>query len=316
MVNAIDERTEEMLNGIVQLRFADEAGAVHDLSAAQLAEVLQGLVEFTGQMARAGLFGDGIPPEVRVRPAQEGSFVLTAVLQWATENAVGIGAITTVVTAPAAALTIAIKTAVRRLRAESADVVPLENGNVKVMWTDGTANELTPEVWKVLSKEHRPRKRALRKLLAPLSDEATRLEIRDGRPDQDIEEVLETEPTVVGDRNDYRAAAVESDDEEESRRTFEVEAMLSSIDFRPGEKWRVRTAHGSRQATIEDDDFLRDLDAGMALHKNDLFSVEVLEVATTRNGRTMREWALTKVTRKRRGGDDGNDPFKLSGGPR
>lgn len=88
----------------------------------------------------------------------------------------------------------------------------------------------------------------------------------------------------------------------EEIREHNLEAQLSSIDFRPGEKWRVRTALGSRQATIEDDDFLRQLDHGLALHKNDLFDVTVREVATTRNGRTTREWVLIRVKRKRRGG--------------
>lgn len=53
------ERTEYVENGVVQLRFADMDDSVMDLNAAEAAEVLQGMVEFTGQLARAGALGDG-----------------------------------------------------------------------------------------------------------------------------------------------------------------------------------------------------------------------------------------------------------------
>lgn len=66
------------------------------------------------------------------------------------------------------------------------------------------------------------------------------------------DELLQTEPAVVGNRSDYRAAAFEEEEGEESIRTFEIEASLRSIDFRFGEKWRVSTAEGTLQATIDD----------------------------------------------------------------
>lgn len=306
VVDFVVDRTTEILDGVVQLRFADERGDVHDLNAAELADVLQGLVEFTGQMARAGLFGDGVPPEVRVRPPQQGSVIVEAIVQWTGENPEAAAGM--LFPTAGAGVVYSLKVALRKLRgSEVADFEHLENGNVKLNWSDGTVSEVQATVWKVLNEQKRSTKRALRKILAPLSDDVDRLEIRDGRPEDETRDVLTAEPELVMDRTDYRTAAHESDDEEEEISTFDVEAQLTSIDFRTGEKWRVRTARGARQATIEDDDFLRQLDEGMALHKNDLFDVTVHEVATTRNGRTTREWSLTKVTRKRQGGHDGGD---------
>lgn len=295
-------RSDEVADGLVQLRFADEAGQVQHLNAAELAEVLQGMVAFTSQMARSGLFGDGPPPEVRVRPTQEGSFIVEALVLWAGENPEG--AVSIAFTA-GGALMKALDFAFRNLRGVSmSDFQYLDNGNVKVNWADNTVQEVPQGVFNELKKAKRSTKKALRQLLAPLGDDVDTLEVRDGRPSDETEDVLRSEAAVVVDRTDYRIAAAESDEVEEEIRTFDTEAELRSIDFRAGEKWRVKTPHGVRQATIEDEDFLRRLDEGMALHKNDLFDVTIREVATTRNGRTTREWSLERVTRKRRGGDD------------
>lgn len=302
MVDATTARADEVDDGLVQLRFADEDGQIHDLNAAELADVLQGLVEFTGQMSRAGLFGDGFPPEVRVRPAQEGSFVLEAILQWSSENP---EAAWSVAMSTGGGLTKALDVAIRKLRGvQVTDFEYLDNGNVKVNWKDETVDELPVGVWNELKGQKKRTKRALRKIMAPLGDEADRLEIRSATPDAETRALLDTAPTVVSTRTDYRAAAAELDDTEEKTETFDTEAQLQSIDFRQGEKWRVSTPRGRRQATIEDEDFLRRLDEGMALHKNDVFQVTVREVATTRDGRTTREWALTRVVRTKRGGDD------------
>jgi hypothetical protein len=300
----LEQQTEDLAESLVQLRFSDDAGQLHDLNAAELAEVLQGLVEFTGQMARAGLFGQGMPPEVRIRPTQPGSFVLEAILHWSDQNP---EAAVAVAMPMAGGLVVALRTAIKRQRAQPKDFEYLENGNVKILWNDDTADEVPAGVWRDLSKEKRASKKALRKLMAPLSDDVERLEVRPGRPADDTSDLLATPAAVVGDRNDYRLAAVEAEEELTETRTFDVEAQLTSIDFRPDEKWRVQTKETSRLATIADKDFLARLDRGLALHKNDLFDVRVEEVATTRNGRTTREWSLTKINRKRRGGDDGHD---------
>lgn len=304
MAHGSVEGSDQVKDGLVQLRFADEQNEIQDLNAAELAEVLQGLVEFTGQMARAGLFGDGIPPEVRVRPPQEGSFILEALVQWAHDNPEGGAAL---YGTASMGLVQALNLAMRKLRgARMADFNYLDNGNVKVNWSDGAVEEVPPGVFKQLNTLKRPTKQALRKLLAPLGDDADSLEVRDGTPFDATEEILSTPPDLVVDRTDYRIAAADTVEEEERVATFDVEAQLRSIDFRPGEKWRVRTPRGTRRATMEDEDFLRSLDEGMALHKNDLFDVTIRELETTRNGRTTRDWALIRVVRKRRGDDDGD----------
>lgn len=131
------ERTEYVENGVVQLRFADMDDSVMDLNAAEAAEVLQGMVEFTGQLARAGALGDGPPPEVRVRPPREGSSIRDFVIQWSAENPeVTTGAIQSAGAAVAGGLAYRFKM-LRGARVKSFD--PLPNGNMKVEWQDGEA---------------------------------------------------------------------------------------------------------------------------------------------------------------------------------
>ena len=291
----------EMSDGVVQLRFTDLAENVTDINAAELAEAIQGLVEYTSEMARSGLFGDEAPPELRVRPPKQGSFIVEAVLQLyndAPDAVVGTGV------AAVAGLAQSIRVGIRRLREEPADVEYLDTGEVKVSWPSGTFDEVPVEVWHKLRQNKRRTRHALRKLLAPLGDDIETLEIRDGSAQASTSEILASTPEVVAERSDYRAAQYEEDEIEELESEFEAEAKLRSIDFRDGAKWTVQTVDGTRKATVEDEEFLRRLDEGMAIHKNDIFDVRIREVAMVKNGRTVREWALIRVSRKRRGDDD------------
>jgi len=294
---------EGIADGVVQLRFSNEDNTVNDINAAEFAEVLQGLVEFTSQLAKAGSFGDGMAPVVRVRPPVEGSFIVDAIV-----TSYGIDPVATVGTIMGVTGGIgqSINVAVKRLRGDVVtDIDYLNNGNVKLNWRDGTVSEVPEPAWKQLNAMKSSTRKALRKIMAPLSDDVAHLEVRDGALDESSDEVLQSEPEVVMSRSDYYTAAAEVDDESIETEVLEAEAQLRSIDFRPGEKWRVQTPLGNRLATIEDEDFLLRLDRGMALHKNDIFTVLINETRTTKNGRTTKEWSITQVTFKRRGDDDG-----------
>lgn len=296
---------EEFQDGVVQLRFRDFDDNVRDINAAEFAEVLQGLVEFTSDMAKDGLFDAPIAPEVRVRAPERGSFVVEAVLQWAVENPeVALSMATTA----GGGIVQALNVGIRRLRGEGPqDFEYLENGNVKVKWQNGTVDEVPAPAWKRLSSMKRRTRESMRKLLAPLGDDADVLEIRTATVDETTEAVLREEPEIVANRADYQSASRVIDDTHTEAETFRVEAKLQSVDFRRGEKWRVQTINGTRLASIEDDDFLLELDRGAPIHKNDIFEVDILETRTTKNDRTTKDWSLVKVTWKRRGEDEDDD---------
>ncbi|MFS0718832.1 hypothetical protein ABC337_05095 [Arthrobacter sp. 1P04PC] len=299
-----NEQVGELTDGLVQLRFSDEAGTIHDLNAAEMAEALQGLVELNAQMAKAGLYGEGAHPEIRVRPPEKGSFIIEAVVQWAAANPEGAVSISG---SAGAALTWAIGTGVKLVRGDVVDDFDyLDNGNVKVKFKNGSPEEVPRKVWEELNTKKRRTRKTLSKIMAPLGDDADLLEVRDGDATETTSQIMGAAPDLVVGRDDYRAAVREIDDVEERESDFEAEAQLRAIDFRRGEKWTVKTLHGTRKAKIEDEEFLLQLDRGLALHKNDIFDVTIHEVITTKNGRNSTQWSLTKVSRKRRGADDDN----------
>lgn len=290
---------------LLQLRFRDDDGSLTSLNAVEMAEVLQGLSELAGDMGKVGLFGDGVPPELRIRPPKEGSFIIEGMLQWAMENPEAAHGMTF---GTGAALAGAFQSGVKILRGELEDFQPQENGMVKVLWRNAPPQEIPLAAWNRLRSMKRPTRRALRKIMAPMSEDASSLEVRTGRATETTDEVLTADLFTVATRDDYRTAAYESEDPEEKFAEFDAEAQFTNVNFE-GDKWRVVTLHGTRQATIEDQEFLRAVDKGLPLHKNDIFDVTIHETRVqSPGGKTMIEWALTRVERKRRGSDNDDGP--------
>jgi hypothetical protein len=278
----------------LQLTYHNADDTLVDLSAAELAEVLSGLVELTTDFAKAGLFGDGPPPEVRVLPTRQGSFVVQAILKWMTENPEGTFSIGG---GSGAALVQAIRAATKSMRADVEDFEYLDNGNVKVKWQDSTVDDVPEPVWQELSKRKKRRKSALRKLMAPLGDDADSLHV--SSPD---DEAPESVASFVANREDYGIAAHEEVEESEESDIFTTEAEVRAIDFADGGPWRVKTPqHGERSATVEDEQFLRRINEGLALRKTDIFNLRIREDSVTRNDRTTRTWVVLKVVGHRRG---------------
>ncbi|WP_313366627.1 hypothetical protein [Microbacterium sp.] len=320
---AITRNREDIEDGVVQLRFADDDDNIKDISASDLAEVLEGLVELSRELASSGEFGDGAAPRIRVRPPKEGSFILEAIV-WMQENPIGAAGMTAVGAAATAAgvnagkaigtaagkaVADAIGAGIRSLRGHTpVEFDYLDSGDVKVKWSDGTASEHRAETWKKLQEMKRPTRRALRKIMAPLNTDADKLEVRDASVDATTDEILNTPAEAVAIRTDYLTATQEAEQTTEEERIFETEAVLGTIDFDNTAKWRVKTTReGTRTATIEDVEFLRGLDRGDAIHKNDIFWLKVRETTVKEPGKNVRtEWAVIEVTRTRRG-DTGGD---------
>lgn len=296
-----DTDYRDIADGVVQLRFADEEGALHALNAAEVAEVLQGVVEFTDGLAKQGAFGDGMPPTVLVRPAQQGSFVLEAVLAWSAAHPEVVG----MYMGAGGVVVKSIDAGLKKLR--GVRVIDMErtgDGLVKLNWSDGDVSEVPESAWQQLNTMPRKTRKALAKIMTPLGDAADRLELREATVDENTNAVLSAPAGSVATRADYREAVHEVEDSDQSTETFTVEGSFVSIDFENSEKWRVTTTRGTRQATIEDEDFLRRIDQGEAVHKNDLFEVTIREQRSVTNERTKTEWFVVQARLTRRGDDD------------
>ena len=296
----------DLANSVVEsltLRFegkAEDGGALHELRASHVAEVLQGLVGLSSDFAKAGVFGDGpVGSELLVRPPKEGSFLIE-VLRVVQENPDMVAAAVTASGIPT--LSQVIWWATKSVRADVADFTPLENGNVKVSWQDGTAQEVPRPAWDELQKRDKRRKKQLRQIMAPLSDaQVSSVEI-EGSP-TDEPETSEAPEVFTLTRPDYDAVRPD-DDISESQNIFESEAQMSAIDFDNPTKWRVRTKDSTRAATVEDTTFLNRVANGLAIRKSDIFKLKVREDIIEKNGKARRTWTVLKVESYRKAGND------------
>ncbi len=294
------------------LRFVgqNENGAdLHELRAAHVADVLQGLVGLTSDFDKAGAFHAEGPAnsEVLVQPAKEGSFLIevirTVMENWdAVDTArasVGIPTIGTI-----------LWWATKSMRAEVKCFDYLENGNVKITWQDDTAQEVSAPVWQELNKRQRRRKKQLRQIMAPLSDpRVTELDV--ATPDDGGQPATQDEAPqqFVLKRADYDAARPE-DEIIESFKEFETEARMSAIDFDDPSRWRVKTKSRTRNVAVEDAAFLRRVAQGLAIRQQDIFVLRIREDATKKNGRVQTKWTVVNVVSHGRvAGDDDSQEY-------
>jgi hypothetical protein len=308
------------------LRFIGEeqdGQQLHELRAAHVAEVLQGVVGLTRDFDKAGVFHEEGPAgaEVLVRPAKEGSFLIE-VVRVATENWDTVKATADTVAAAAAAtgvptLSTIIWWATKSVRADVKDFTYLENGHVKVTWQDDTAEEVPAAAWKELQTRKRRRKKQLRQIMAPLADpRVTELNVAaPTEPETDTDQSAEQDSSpqkFVLKRVDYDAVRPE-DEIKETSDVFEVQARMSAIDFDDPTKWRVKPDGRARTVTVKDEKFLRQVAQGLAITPQDTFSLHVREDATVKNGRTRTKWIVEKVERLRRA--DSGDESQEHGSP-
>lgn len=296
------------VDGVVDsltLRFIgeDENGEpIHELRAAHVAEVLQGVVALASDFDKAGVFGaDGTGgSEVLVRAAKEGSFLIEIIRvigeEWGPLAAVtGVPSLSTV-----------IWWATKSARAGVRGFDYLDNGNVKITWQDDTAEEVPVAAWHELQKRSPRRKKQLRQIMAPLSDaQVSSLEVAGvpGRADADTPD--DEVPAVhVLTRPDYDAVKPDSEVEVDQD-FFEVEGQMSAIDFDDPTKWKVKIAGSkARTAKVEDQEFLLRIAEGLAIRKSDIFRVRVREDVTRKNGRTRTVWTVLHVESYRRAAGD------------
>ncbi len=285
-------------------------GPLHELRAAHVAEVLQGIVGLTSDFDKAGVFHDEglIGSEILVRPAKEGSFLIevvrTVVENWDAVKATGDTIAATATAAGVPTLSTMLWWATKSLRADVKDFAHLDNGKVKVVWQDDTAEEIPLAAWKELQKHKKRRKKHLRQIMAPLADtRVTELDVAaPAEPEQPVEK--KSAPTeFVLTRVDYDAARPE-DEVQEKTDVFDIEAHMSTIDFDDSTRWRVKSQGRTRTVTVEDKKFLRQVAQGLAIHPKDVFSVTIREDKVVKNGRTQTKWFAESVSRLRRAAND------------
>lgn len=298
--------TDKIVDSLT-LRFDGEekdGSALHELRAAHVAEVLQGLVGLTSDFDKAGVFDDDGPAgsELLVRPAREGSFLIEVIRvanELLTANGPLIGATSAVTGVPT--IGVIVKWATKSARAEVKSIErDKDNDLVKVTWQDDTMDEVPTAAWEELNKRSPRRKKHLRQIMAPLSD--PRVSSLDVALTPAIEGSGAPEVFVL-QRSDYDAVRP-VDDIDDKDETFEVEAQMSAIDFDNSKKWKVKTKDKTRGAIMDDKAFLAKVGSGLAIRKDDIFTLKVRADIKTKNGSTRTTWTVLKVITHRRAAGD------------
>lgn len=268
-----------------------DGSPLHELHASHVAEVLQGLVGLTDDFDKDGVF-DGEGPansEVLVRPAKEGSFEIE-VIRTVLESPTTIAGVGSVLGIPS--LGVLIKWATKSARADvkHIDRRP-ELDLVYVTWQDDTMDEMETRVWEALNKKKRRRKKHVKQIMAAFAD--PRVSSLDVPVAPTIDKPAETELLVLK-RADYDAVKLE-DDIKESHNIFDVEAQMAAIDFDDSKKWKVKTSDQTRVVIMDDQDFLDQVEAGLAIRKEDIFNLKIRVDKKTKNGSTRTTWTVLRV---------------------
>lgn len=289
---------------ILQLRFADGKGSDTQISAWELAQSIEGVAGIAEELGKMGFFGEGMSPELQVRPPKEGSFVLDFVVPITDMAHNDPGGTAALFGTLGTGFAYAIHNGVKLVKGDRVkDIEPVEGNEeiFKVTWQSGEVTHTPVDVWQKFQRMPRKTRKNFQKLMAPLEDSADRLEIRSGTTSQSTEEIMNTPVVEEYDHRDYREVSYEPPAEEDVETIFDVEATFQSMNFEFGKKWKIISTAGSRMATMEDEDFQKLIDSGLKIGKDDLFNVTIKETISHNLGKARSSWAMTKIVRTRKG---------------
>lgn len=314
---------ERRADGVLQLRFENERGEVLEVNAALLADTLKGMSELSGIAASADVYGTVVAPELKVRPPREGSFEIDFVL-WTQENAATMDAMaklgTTVagvtgglvgIGSSAAMLGKFIRWAKKLTTVTVESTEELDGGTTRVTWSNGGVDDFpTPVVRRLMQQTGQAKTRsALRKLTAPLGDDASSLEVREGTAEQSPREIEAAEPEVVLTEHDHAAFSQDPPASPVTTREFETEGRLEALNFKDRGKWRIATPDEprGRSVVVLDAAFLAAIAAGESVSADDVFWFRIRETVDPSKKSHRTTWELLKVVSHRRGVFDGGD---------
>lgn len=290
---------------VLQLRFTDSASEDSAISAWELAQSIEGVAEFAQEMARKGAFGEGLAPEVKIRPIHEGSILLDFIMpvtEWAQENPEGAVA---VLGAGGLGFFDYIRAGINKIKGEKVkDFEYLDDKYVKVTWQNGEATQVTREAWDQLQTMPKRTRKNLEKILTPLNSGSREMEVRSGNTSDTSAEILKSAPASVVTSDEYHEVVNAPVPEETVSVEFTVEFSFENINFADSSKWRISSNEGNRQVALDDDSFQNRLDEGYKIGKDDLYEGTIKETITVRGGRRTSDWVLKNVRLTRKASND------------
>lgn len=244
---------EEDRQNVLTLRYGDDESSVDTLLATDLATVLDGLRELTEVFAKSGGFDDEtvIAPELRVYPPKQGSFLLDVVMEYSqdylsrnSDELTNVG-----VTGATGTFLLYYKARIKAAKTLPTAQTKKDDGNYTITFSDGSTLDVSPAVQKAFNAAPKKSKRALQKLLTPLSDNTDYLEVTSP---------ASSEPPVRAEKSTYEALLPDDDDQNNAPAsyTLDVTTPITLADFEQPVRWRVKIPNvGPRKAYLLDSNF-------------------------------------------------------------
>lgn len=277
---------------LTQLRFATK-DAQTALTAKEVSNVLAGLHEINEVLNSKNGYGAGTKATLEVKPFREGSLIIEVVTELmgspAAQGVLDVAGATTVAWF--------IKRLLDKTRAsEISDFDILRDGTVKVKWHDGTVEHVSRPVWHEFSKLSRKSKGAMRKIMTPLDNENRIMELRQGSANQTTAELEKTPAERVANRSDWQRFQVGEDEPADEPEWFEAVGKFSNVNFNSGEGWRFETEDSERRVSIEDEDFLAQVqEDGRSFNKSGTYTVKIREEKYWTDQQRRTTWAIEEV---------------------
>lgn len=161
---------------------------------------------------------------------------------------------------------------IKKMRGRKVASQEIQSGVIKLTLDDGTTIEIPHEVWSLYNNIEV--RRATRKVVEPLTREG--VDTLEFRSESNIAISLSSEDVAAYDVPEPEAKPLGSNE-------VEMTVAITSASFIEDNKWRLSDGDASFAAAIEDEDFLRRVDAGEAFRKGDMLRVH-MSIEQTRRG--------------------------------
>lgn len=254
-----------------------------EIGAAELAEVIRSLHELAQAISGSGDLAEMSRPRVRVKPFEEGSFGIEAII-----DAIGPGGgLLGIAGAVGGSFAFYWKN-MRRVVARY--VHHPEDGTYEVTLVNGETMQWTEQEFQLY--RNRRAKKAAHGIAAPLRNGASlRVETTSTTDEIPAEDAYKFDPP---------------DEPDSETDHFDVWATPDTVSFDPDKKWRLTSGEmGSFTAAIEDKRFLENVALGrVRIGKNDSFKLGIRTVTTDGNdGKPKRQWFVERVIEYHQGAE-------------
>ncbi|NLD09769.1 MAG: hypothetical protein GX667_09320 [Xanthomonadaceae bacterium] len=121
---------------------------------------------------------------------------------------------------------------------------------------------------------------------------------QDGINEFAVTNSLQSEKFTVVTKNEVERFELPEEEDPLSDSVYETNLQIVGLSFEENNKWKFSDGNGLFNASILDEDFISEIDAGvLSFSKGDVISATVRQIQTMKNGKIKSEYQLLKVNK-------------------